>query len=149
MQNHNALHTSSHALNQQPMPISVKAPKSPVLGQQRHMMQNSVTGAASANSGAAVNLMSTSLTSGQVLAASNLSDGLMLNLHSSANNQQQLPLLMSTSLNSGSGGGGGGGDQNNGSAVWNSTSSLSPTSIATQQHLSQLRKSEVKLNAMP
>lgn len=145
-QNHNALHTSSHALNQpqsqQPMPISLKAPKSPILGQQRHLMQTSINGTAG-NSGAA-NLMSTSLTSGQVLGANNLSDGLMLNLHSSTTNQ--MPLLMSTSLNSG-----GGGDQNNGSGsgAWNSTSSLSPTSIATQQHLSQLRKSEVKLNAMP
>lgn len=120
------------------MPISVKVPKSPVLGQQRHIMQsNNANTAASTAS-----LMTTSLTSGQVLAnAGNLSDALMLNLHPSANNQQQLPLLMSTSLNSG----GGGGDQN-GVGVWNSTSSLSPTSSAAQQ---QNRKSEVKLNAMP
>lgn len=148
LQNINALHSSTHALNNA-MQISVNAshsPKSP--NQPIHILPTTATTSSTTNSTA--NLMSTSLNSSQIRSHINAnggggsgpascgsSAGLSVLSSSSIHPPSQ---IMSTSLHSG----GNCVFDSNGPS-WNSTTSLSPTIPVPHNQ----RKCEVKLNAMP
>lgn len=146
----NPLHSSAYALNNQMSLSASNSPKSPSL----HVLPTTaassgpITATTASASNLASNLMSTSLNSTQVqnhlsTATGNASGATSLSVHSAAT--AYVPSAMSTSLHGGGTTTTAAGSipfDSNGTA-WNSTSSLSPTIPA------QLRKCEVKLNAMP